>query len=90
MKTTFSEATDGRRLVQARYQLQVPEADAPECVSTFEVITHIRAGRADTCVLVALSTVRVDTFEKVTLDKDQESEVQKKVAAAVDNYDPDW
>jgi len=91
MKTRFSEATDGRRLLHVETRLQSPDADAPVVQVTFEL--HIPSDwsiKSGTQGLVHLSTVRTDTFEPITLDRAQFREVLGQAIQTASEFDPDW
>lgn len=91
MNTRFSEATDGRRLLHVETELQSPDADAPVVIVTYEMFTPEGFKvKANTVGLVLLSSVRKDTFESITLDRDQMIQILNAAVAASSNFDPDW
>jgi hypothetical protein len=91
MKSNFSEATDGRKLLHIQVPLQSPDAAAPVVRVTFELF-HPKdwSISASTYGLLPLSTVRTDTFEPVTLSPEQFREVMVQALELAATYDPDW
>lgn len=91
MSTRFSEATDGRKLIHVEDRLQSPDADAPQVQVTYEMhIPNDWTISSDLKVLIPLSTVRTDTYEPVTLDREQASKMLKQAVQTAANFDPDW
>jgi len=61
------------------------------CLSTFELyIPTDWSIKSNTQAVVPLSAVRTDTYEHVSLDKDQAREVLGAAVAAAAEFDVDW
>ena len=95
MQCTIEQSSDGRRLVQVTYESK-PEnysevSAVPMLKTTFELyIPEDFTLKANTQALFHLSTVRLDTLEKVSIEKDTMREVMNLAVKIAAEDDPDW
>jgi hypothetical protein len=91
MKVEITEAIDGRRLLSVTSMLRTTEADAPNVRATYELyVPEDFTIKSGTQALVLLSCVRTDTFEPVTLCKEQQREFLQEAVRLAAEDDPDW
>lgn len=92
MKTRYSKAHDGRRLIQVEVRVQGPDAEEPLILVTYEMFipSDWSSPTITTQGLVHLSTVRMDTYEPYSLAQEQSREVLGAAMQAVADFDPDW
>ena len=78
MQVTKSVSVEGQTLISVTFRKQTPEAAAPMVEVVFEVFIPAGLFTDSSCALFPLSTTRIDTREKITLEPDERREAREK------------
>jgi len=90
VQITHDRSTEGRLIVTARWERNVPDADAPILEATFEVEFSDDFTKPDARFLIPLSVTRVDTRESVELSEAEIRDIRRMVANHCADLTEDW
>ena len=81
---------DDRLIVTARWERNVPDADAPVLEATFEVEFSDDFTKPEARFLVPLSVTRTDTREVIELSETETKEIRRAVTNHCADLTDDW